>query len=68
MLESLNLVRNELPFKLTDVAMLALGERCQALHTLNIAGSENVTDVGLNWLVEGCTGLLNLNLRYGREA
>ena len=61
-LAKLNLSRNELQFKITDVAMLSLGERCPHLEELLLHGCEFVTDVGVSWLAGGCHGVRKLDL------
>jgi len=42
--------------------LLFQGKRAFSLRSLILNGCENVTDVGLNWLVEGCHSLEELNL------
>lgn len=61
-LEFLDVSRKELAYKITDIALLALGERCHELNHLNLQGCNFVTDVGLNWLAGGCHNLMYLNL------
>ena len=61
-LEELDLSRSELQFKITDVSLLAMGERSAVLRKLNLNGCEMVTDAGLSWLAKGCAGLEWLDL------
>jgi hypothetical protein len=61
-LETLDLSRTELAFKITDVCMLALGERCHQLTDLNVSGCHFLTDAGMEWLTGGCTSLTALNI------
>lgn len=61
-LETLDLGRSELAFKVTDVSMLAFGERCHSLTELNVSGCQFLTDAGIDWLAGGCTSLTKLNL------
>ena len=61
-LETLDLSRSELAFKITDVSLLALGERCHELTDLNLSGCTFLTDAGLDWLAGGCTSLTSLDL------
>ena len=56
-LEELDLSRSELQFKITDVSLLALGERSDVLRKINLKGCDMVTDAGLAWLAAGCKGL-----------
>ena len=51
-----------MPYKITDVALLALGERCKGLTRLDLSGNNNLTNAGLNWLCEGCHAMKILNL------
>ncbi len=62
-LELLHLARSELAFKITDVAMLGLGERCRQLTDLDVSGCSFLTDAGLEWLAGGCNQLMTLKLR-----
>ena len=61
-LETLDISRSELAFKVTDVSMLALGERCHNLTELNVTGCHFLTDAGVDWLSGGCTSLTALQL------
>ena len=61
-LHYLDLTRSDLFHKITDVALLALGERCKKISILNLHGCEKVTDTGLSWLSKGCLGLMEINL------
>jgi hypothetical protein len=61
-LDVLNLSRKQMTTRITDVALLALGERSLSLRELRLNGCENVSDVGLNWLSIGCKSLEVLDL------
>lgn len=61
-LDVLNLSRKQMTTRITDVSLLALGERSLSLRELRLSGCENVTDVGLNWLSVGCKSLEVLDL------
>ena len=62
-LETLNLTRSELPFKLTDVALLSVAEMCAMVVSIELGGCEMITDVGLSWVGRGCPALETLVLR-----
>jgi hypothetical protein len=53
-LQALSLSRGSLQFKVTDVSLLALGERAKALHMLDLSGCDFITDVGISWIASGC--------------
>jgi hypothetical protein len=61
-LEVLDVSRKQMATRITDVSLLALGERSLALRILNVNGCESITDVGLNWLSIGCVALESLDL------
>ena len=61
-LEVLDVSRAELAFKVTDVALLALGERCRQLTDVNLSGCSFLTDAGIDWLAGGCRQLVTLRL------
>jgi hypothetical protein len=61
-LETLVIVRNALAFRVTDMSLLAISQRCSILQQLDITGCEFVTDVGINWLAHGCPHLTDINL------
>eukprot|EP01040_Poterioochromonas_malhamensis_P000705 gene705-754_t len=63
-LDYLDLSRNEMAYRITDVTLMALGQRCHSLRTLKINHCEHITDVGLHWLSEGCKIIETLEL-YG---
>jgi hypothetical protein len=56
-LEHLDLSRKQMPSRITDVSLLALGERTVGLKVLKLSGCDYITDVGLNWLATGCHSL-----------
>ncbi|TYZ65217.1 hypothetical protein PybrP1_003992 [[Pythium] brassicae (nom. inval.)] len=61
-LTALDLARFDLQYKLNDIALLSLADKCRALETLVLAGCEMLTDVGLSWLCAGCVALTRLDL------
>ncbi|CAM9603609.1 unnamed protein product, partial [Laminaria digitata] len=61
-LTALDLSRSELPFKVGDVTLLALGEGCPGLQRLDMTGCDTVTDVGLAWMSGGCPALEYLQI------
>lgn len=56
-LDYLDLSRKQMANRITDVSLLALGERLFGLKVLKLNGCDYVTDVGLNWLSLGCHAL-----------
>lgn len=61
-LTEINLRRSEMPFRITDVALLQLGQSCKALVSINLHGCEMVSDTGLSWLSGWAKDLRNLDL------
>lgn len=61
-LDLLDVSRTEMQYRISDVSMLALGQKSRSLRTLRVAGCENISDVGLNWLTDGCKVLEELDL------
>ena len=53
-LDYIDVSRDNFKYRISDVGMLALGQRSAALRVLNVHGCDNITDVGLAWLAEGC--------------
>jgi hypothetical protein len=53
-LDHLDLSRKQMSSRITDVSLLALGERSVSLKVLKLSGCDYITDVGLNWLTTGC--------------
>lgn len=49
-------------FRITDVGLLALGQRSVSLRVLRAAGCDQLSDVGLGWLAQGCAALEELNV------
>ena len=66
LIETLKMPRKTMPYKITDVALLALGERCKGMTYLDLTGNTNLTNAGLNWLTEGCHAMKTLKL-YGLD-
>lgn len=58
----LDLARFDLQYKLNDIALLSIAERCRGLETLVLTGCEMLTDVGLSWLCAGCSALTHLDV------
>lgn len=61
-LEVLDVSRKQMTTRITDVSLLALGERSLALRVLKVNGCDSISDVGLNWLSIGCTAIEILDL------
>ena len=61
-LQSLDVSRDDMKHRITDVGLLALGERSSLLERLAVAGCEMVTDAGVDWLSRGCRALKALDL------
>jgi hypothetical protein len=61
-LDVLDVSRTEMQYRISDVSMLALGQSARSLRTLRVSGCDVVSDVGLNWLTEGCKVIEELNL------
>jgi len=60
-LDYLDISRRDMTFKVTDVGLLALGQRSASLRVLKVNGCDHITDVGLSWLAAGCKGLEELD-------
>jgi hypothetical protein len=52
--------RTDMTYRITDVALLPLGQKCESLRVLKANGCHYLTDVGLSWLSEGCKTLEEL--------
>lgn len=61
-LDLLDVSRSEMQYRISDVSLLALGQSSRSLRTLRLSGCDVVTDVGLNWLTEGCKVIEELDL------
>lgn len=61
-LDLLDVSRTEMQYRISDVSMLALGQKSRSLRTLRAAGCDNISDVGLNWLTDGCKVIEELDL------
>ncbi|KAL3775761.1 hypothetical protein ACHAW5_005331 [Stephanodiscus triporus] len=61
-LSEINLRRSEMPFRITDVALLQLGQACQSLTWISLHGCEMISDIGLSWLAGGSKDLRHLDL------
>ena len=62
MLSKINLQRSEMPFRITDVALLQLGQACTSLVAINLHGCEMISDTGLSWLAGWSKELRHLDL------
>ena len=56
-LDLLDVSRSEMQYRISDVSMLSLGQKTHSLRTLRATGCDTISDVGVNWLAEGCTVL-----------
>lgn len=61
-LDFVDVSRDKLTFRISDVSLLALGEKSKSLRVLRFSGCDQVTDVGLTWLAEGCHVLEELDM------
>jgi hypothetical protein len=61
-LDLLDVSRSEMQYRISDVSMLALGQKSRSLRTLRASGCDTISDVGVNWLTEGCQALEELDL------
>jgi hypothetical protein len=61
-LDHLDLSRKQMSNRVTDVSLLALGERSVGLKSLKLSGCDYITDVGINWLTTGCHAIEVLDL------
>jgi hypothetical protein len=61
-LDLIDVSRSSHTFRISDVSLLSLGEQSKSLRTLKINGCDQVSDVGLNWLSDGCHALEELEL------
>lgn len=53
-LDFLDLSRSEMTYRVSDVSLMALGQRATSLRSLKLNHCDQLTDVGLGWLTEGC--------------
>ena len=60
-LSEINLRRREMPFRVTDVALLQLGQACKSIASISLHGCEMISDTGLSWL-SGSKDLRHLDL------
>ena len=61
-LETVDVSRAQLTFKITDISLLALGESCPSLRLLRLGGCDAITDVGINWLTAGSKYLEEIDI------
>lgn len=60
-LDLLDVSRSEMQYRVSDVSLLALGQKTRSLRTLRASGCDTISDVGVNWLTEGCKALEELD-------
>ena len=60
-LDYVDVSRTRMHFRISDVSLLALGDKSKSLRVLRCSGCENITDVGLMWLAEGCQAVEELD-------
>lgn len=53
-LDHVDLSRSDMLYRVSDVALMALGQRAVSLRTLKLNHCDQISDVGLGWLTEGC--------------
>ncbi|KAF1334724.1 F-box/lrr-repeat protein 4, partial [Globisporangium splendens] len=58
----LDLTRFDLQYKLNDISLLSLAEKCRVLQTLILTGCDMLTDVGMSWLCSDCVALVHLDV------
>lgn len=58
----LDITRWEMQYKITDMGILGLSEKCKHLETCIFNGCEFISDVGINWLATGCLAITRLEL------
>jgi hypothetical protein len=63
-LDIIDLTRTDMTYRISDVALMALGQRATSLRILRLNNCESITDVGIGWLAEGCRVLEILEI-YG---
>jgi len=61
-LDLIDLSRSDMMYRISDLSLLALGQKSQSLRTLRLRGCDHLSDVGLTWLSEGCKVLEELDL------
>eukprot|EP00981_Chlorochromonas_danica_P008794 scaffold2312_cov165-Ochromonas_danica.AAC.34 len=61
-LDFLDLSRTDMTYRISDVCLMALGQKTQSLRYLKLNHCDQVSDVGLGWLVEGCQLIEQLEL------
>ena len=48
--------------QLTDASLAAIGETCKGLTYIDMSYNENITDVGIASLTQGCRQLQSFNI------
>jgi hypothetical protein len=61
-LTTLDLMRYDLQYKINDIVLLSLAEKCRLLQYITFAGCDMLTDAGLSWMVTGCHAIVDLDL------
>ena len=61
-LDIIDITRTHHAFRISDVCLLAIGQRSASLRILKLSGCDSISDVGMQWLSEGCKALEHLDL------
>ena len=61
-LDLLDLSRSNMGIRITDTTLLALSQKCLSLKVLRLGGCDQISDVGLTWLSEGCKVIEEIDL------
>jgi hypothetical protein len=56
--------RSEFAYRVSDISLMAIGQKLSSLRVLKLNHCDHLTDVGLTWLAEGCKILEVLEI-YG---
>ncbi|KAL7553593.1 hypothetical protein ACHAWF_016896 [Thalassiosira exigua] len=66
-LSEVNIRRSDMPFRITDVALLQIGQACQSLLSINLHGCEMISDTGLSWLSSWSKELRHIDISNCRK-
>lgn len=61
-IDYIDISRTQMISKISDVGLLALGEKSKSLRVLHLSGCDNITDVGISWVAQGCVTLEEVDL------
>lgn len=61
-LDLVDLSRTQMAYRITDTCISAFAQRCPSLRALYLNGCDQISDVGLTWLSEGCKTIEELEL------